>query len=157
MLRKLESSTGAVADWPAAGALSLSPRTDDDDLDDEAEDDDLEDDDLDEDDEFDDEDDLDLDDDEDDEDDEDEDEDEDGDGDGDADAGGDAGLAGAALPGAAVAPSSISAKSRPIRPRIGLSGRPLPVSFVHALPPLVVFQMPLPGPPPLKPHGWRRR
>ena len=36
--------------------------------------------------------------------------------------------------------------SRPIRPMIGLVGRPLPVSFVQLLPPLLVFQMPLPGP-----------
>ena len=40
---------------------------------------------------------------------------------------------------------------------IGLVGRPLPVSFVQVLPASVVFQMPLPGPPPLKPHGVRRR
>ena len=47
--------------------------------------------------------------------------------------------------------------SRPMRPMIGLSGRPLPVSFVHVLPASVVFHRPLPGPPPLKPHGVRRR
>ena len=47
--------------------------------------------------------------------------------------------------------------SIPMRPIIGLSGRPLPVSFVHFLPPSVVFHSPLPGPPPLKPHGTRRR
>ena len=40
---------------------------------------------------------------------------------------------------------------------IGLSGSPLPVSFVQVFAPSVVFQMPLPGPPPLKPHGCRRR
>ena len=45
------------------------------------------------------------------------------------------------------------ARSRPMRPIIGLSGRPLPVSFVQALPPSVVFHSPLPAPPPLKPHG----
>ena len=35
------------------------------------------------------------------------------------------------------------ARSRPMRPMIGLSGRPLPVSFVQALPPSVVFQLAL--------------
>ena len=39
---------------------------------------------------------------------------------------------------------------------MGLIGRPL-VSFVHVFPASVVFQMPLPGPPPLKPQGVRRR
>ena len=47
--------------------------------------------------------------------------------------------------------------SMPMRPMIGLSGRPLPVSFVQVFAPSVVFQMALPGPPPLKPHGCRRR
>src|SRR6266542_4930827 len=47
--------------------------------------------------------------------------------------------------------------SRPMRPMIGLGGRPLPVSFVHDLPPSLVFHNPLPGPPPLNPHGVRRR
>ena len=47
--------------------------------------------------------------------------------------------------------------SRPMRPMMGLSGRPLPVSFVQVLPPSVVFHNALPGPPPLKPCGVRRR
>ena len=47
--------------------------------------------------------------------------------------------------------------SMPMRPMIGLSGSPLPVSRVQVLAPSVVFQIPLPGPPPLKPQGWRRR
>ncbi len=47
--------------------------------------------------------------------------------------------------------------SSPMRPMIGLAGRPLPVNFVHVLPASTVFQMALPGPPPLKPQGCRRR
>ena len=47
--------------------------------------------------------------------------------------------------------------SMPMRPMIGLSGSPLPVSRVQVFAPSVVFQSPLPGPPPLKPQGWRRR
>src|SRR3954471_9254302 len=65
-----------------------------------------------------------------------------------------------------LAPTSIDAEivegvergtSRPMRPMIGLVGRPLPLIFVHVLPASVVFQMPLPAQPPLNPHGWRRR
>src|SRR5574338_136860 len=41
--------------------------------------------------------------------------------------------------------------SSPMRPMIALSGRPLPVTFVHVFPASVVFQMALLGPPPLKP------
>ena len=37
--------------------------------------------------------------------------------------------------------------------RIGLSGRPLPVTLVQVFAPSVLVQMPLPAPPPLKPHG----
>jgi hypothetical protein len=44
-----------------------------------------------------------------------------------------------------------------MRPMIGLPGRPLPVNRVQVFAPSVVFQMPLFGPPPLNPHGWRRR
>jgi hypothetical protein len=44
-----------------------------------------------------------------------------------------------------------------MRPMMGLPGRPLPVSRVHVFAPSVVFQIALPGPPPLKPHGCRRR
>src|ERR1051325_11411958 len=44
-----------------------------------------------------------------------------------------------------------------MRPMIGLVGSPLPANFVQVLPASTVFQMPLPGPPPLKPHGTRRR
>ncbi len=47
--------------------------------------------------------------------------------------------------------------SMPMRPMMGLSGSPLPVSLVQVLAPSVVFQIPLPGPPPLKPQGCRRR
>src|SRR5438093_3584943 len=47
--------------------------------------------------------------------------------------------------------------SSPMRPMMGLTGRPLPDSFVHVFAPSVVFHKPLPGPPPLKPQGVRRR
>src|SRR5690349_25002249 len=47
--------------------------------------------------------------------------------------------------------------SRPMRPIIGLSGRPLPESLVHFFPASTVFHKPLPAPPPLKPQGVRRR
>src|SRR5512135_2460173 len=65
-----------------------------------------------------------------------------------------------------LAPTSICAKttfglvrqiSSPMRPMIGLFGNPVPASFVHVLPASTVFQIALPGPPPLNPQATRRR
>ena len=43
-----------------------------------------------------------------------------------------------------------------MRPSIP-SGKPPPVMRAQFLPASVLFHRPLPGPPPLKPHGTRRR
>ncbi len=40
---------------------------------------------------------------------------------------------------------------------IAAAGSPFPASFFHVFAPSRVFQIPLIGPPPLKPHGTRRR
>src|SRR5262245_52115056 len=48
------------------------------------------------------------------------------------------------------------ATSSPMRPSTP-SGKPLPSSFVHVLPASAVFQIAVPGPPPLKPQEVRRR
>src|SRR5689334_11169894 len=48
------------------------------------------------------------------------------------------------------------AMSRPMRPMIGLFGSPL-VTCVHPCPPSLSFRKARPAPPPLNPHGVRRR
>src|SRR6185369_7237502 len=72
---------------------------------------------------------------------------------------------GSSPPVPTLAPTSICAyiifgfereTSRPMRPR-SPSGRPPPSSFFQVLPASIVFQIPLPGPPPLKPKLVRRR
>src|ERR1043166_5993181 len=72
---------------------------------------------------------------------------------------------GSSPPVPALAPTSICARitfesdretPSPIRPSRP-SGKPLPSSFFQVLPASIVFQMPLPGPPPLKPKLVRRR